>query len=319
MVLTSAVVKQKALEVGFSQVGIGAVDESMAAQGSLRLQAWLALGYHANMTWMANPQRQAVNRCMPGVRSIISLALNYYTPHRQPDEPEYGKISRYAWGRDYHRVIGQKLKVLMAWLRSQGEGVQAKAYVDTGPVQDKLCAQMAGLGWIGKHGNLITRSYGSWVFLAEILMNLPLEADRPHTEHCGTCTRCIEACPTGAIAQPFVVDANRCIAYHTIENRSESLPEAIAPRLQGWVAGCDICQEVCPWNQRFAQPTPVPDFQPYPHNLAPRLTDLATLSEAEWDRRFRASALRRIKPAMWRRNARANLEPSHCSSSSTSP
>ncbi|MDJ1182776.1 tRNA epoxyqueuosine(34) reductase QueG [Roseofilum casamattae] len=301
-------VKEKALELGFSQVGIAAIDEEIAARASQRLQAWLALGYHADMTWMSNPKRQDVRGCLPNVVSIISVSLNYYTSHQRPEGKEYGKISRYAWGRDYHRVIEKKLKALAQWLREWDEDVQVKAYVDTGPVQDKLCAQTAGLGWIGKHGNLITRKYGSWVFLAELLTNLSLTADRPHTPHCGTCTRCIDACPTDAIAQPFVVDANRCIAYHTIENRSPELPETIRDRLHGWVAGCDICQDVCPWNQRFAQPTTVEEFHPYPDNLAPQLTELANLDEEEWNRRFPASALRRIKPEMWRRNARANLE-----------
>jgi epoxyqueuosine reductase len=146
--------------------------------------------------------------------------------------------------------------------------------------------------------------------LAEILTNLALESDRPSTQHCGTCTRCLQACPTGAITEPFVVDANRCIAYHTIENRAEELPANITPHLQGWVAGCDICQDVCPWNQRFAQATDVTDFQPYPGNLAPKLVELAQISNEEWDKRFTASALRRIKPEMLRRNARANLDVS---------
>jgi epoxyqueuosine reductase len=175
-------------------------------------------------------------------------------------------------------------------------------------MQDKVWAQQAGVGWIGKNGNVITREYGSWVFLGEILTNLELESDRPHPEHCGSCTRCIEACPTGAITEPFVVDANRCIAYHTIENRAEKLPHAIASQMSGWVAGCDICQDVCPWNQRFGQVTDVGEFQPYSGNIAPHLIELAEISDEEWDKRFPASALRRIKPEMLRRNARANLD-----------
>ncbi|NEN97432.1 MAG: epoxyqueuosine reductase, partial [Moorea sp. SIO3I7] len=158
--------------------------------------------------------------------------------------------------------------------------------------------------------NVITREYGSWVFLGEVLTNLALTPDTPHTSHCGSCTRCIQACPTGAITKPFVVDANRCIAYHTIENRAENLPESIKPHLEGWVAGCDICQDVCPWNQRFAKETDVLEFQPYPENVAPRLTELATISDQEWNRRFPASALRRIKPNMLRRNAQANIDAS---------
>ena len=309
----SSKVKQKALELGFHKVGIATVDGAAIPEVE-RLQAWLALGYQADMDWMANPKRQDIFLVMPEVRSLICVALNYYTPHQRPNGHEYAKISRYGWGRDYHKVLHKKLKALASWLLELGEGVQVRYYADTGPVQDKVWAQRAGIGWIAKNGNVITREYGSWVFLGEILTNLDLTPDAPHTQHCGTCTRCIDACPTGAITQPFVVDANRCIAYHTIENRDEKLPEAlakpavgIAPHLQGWVAGCDICQDVCPWNQRFAKETDVTEFQPYPENVAPTLTELAEISDQEWDKRFAASALRRIKPEMLRRNARANL------------
>jgi epoxyqueuosine reductase len=259
------------------------------------------------MDWMTNPKRQDIKTLWPEVRSLICLALNYYTPQQHSPEQNHGKISRYAWGRDYHKVLSKKLKALSQWLESQGEQIQTRYYVDTGPVQDKVWAQRAGIGWIAKNGNLITRNYGSWVFLGEILTNLPLEPDRPHSAHCGTCSRCLSACPTQAIVSPSVVDANRCIAYHTIENRAVTLPTEIAENLQGWVAGCDICQDVCPWNQRFAQVTDVEDFQPRPENLSPRLEELANLTIEEWDRRFISSALRRIKPQQWRRNAQANL------------
>ncbi len=304
--MSSSVVKEKALELGFHKAGIASVDGVDTTQAQ-RLQAWVELGYHAKMEWMASPKRQDIRLVMSEARSLICVALNYYTPHQRPEGEEYAKISRYGWGRDYHKVMHKKLKALTTWLLELGEGIQARYYADTGPVQDKVWAQQAGIGWIAKNGNVITREYGSWVFLGEVLTNLELESDRPHTQHCGTCTRCLDACPTGAITQPFVVDANRCIAYHTIENRAEKLPEAIAPHLQGWVAGCDICQDVCPWNQRFASTTDL-TFQPYPANLAPKLVELAEISFEEWDRRFPASALRRIKPEMLRRNARANLE-----------
>ncbi|WP_017661137.1 tRNA epoxyqueuosine(34) reductase QueG [Baaleninema simplex] len=304
--LNSDRIKQKAYDLGFHLVGIAAAESP--PENVRHLQNWLAQGYHADMDWMKNPKRQDIKACFPDVKSVISVALNYYTPDEQPQEGDRAKISRYAWGRDYHRVLDKKLKAFTLWLQRQGEGIRAKYYADTGPVQDKAWAQQAGLGWIAKNGNVITRQYGSWVFLGEILTTLDLECDRPHTEHCGTCTRCLQACPTEAIVRPFVVDANRCIAYHTIENRSDTLPPDIAKNLQGWVAGCDICQEVCPWNQRFSRETDVEEFQPYPENRAPSLSELATLSEDDWDRRFRASALRRIKPWMWRRNAEANLQ-----------
>jgi epoxyqueuosine reductase len=298
-------IKQLALTQGFHKVGIVAVDDATAQPGAVALQQWLAQGYQADMTWMANPKRQDIRQVMPEVRSLICVALNYYTPHQHSDDPDDGKISRYAWGRDYHRVLQKKLKALSQAIEALQPDSKTRFYADTGPVQDKAWAEQAGLGWIAKNGNLITRDYGSWVFLGEILTNLVLEGDRPHTQHCGTCTRCIEACPTGAIVSPFEVDANRCIAYHTIENRNPDVPDAIKPHLHNWVAGCDICQDVCPWNQRFAQETDVQDFHPYPWNLAPPLSALANLSEDDWNRRFPASALRRIKPSMWQRNARA--------------
>lgn len=312
--VSSSQVKQKALSLGFHKVGIAAGWQSDGYEGQ-KLQAWVAKGYQADMEWMANPKRGDIRLVMPEVKSVVCVALNYYTPHRRPEGREYAKISRYGWGRDYHKVMHKKLKALASWLEEQGEGIQARYYADTGPVQDKVWAQKAGIGWIAKNGNVITRENGSWVFLGEVLTNVELTPDAPHTEHCGTCTRCIEACPTGAIAQPFVVDANRCIAYHTIENRAEKLPEAIAPHLQSWVAGCDICQDVCPWNQRFAKETDVAEFQPYAGNVAPTLAELAEISDEEWDKRFPASALRRIKPEMLRRNARTNLEASEVSDS----
>ena len=310
-------IKRQALALGFHKVGIAPIPPNVpnrdplpvnAAESLTNLQQWLARGYHATMDWMQDPRRQDLHRVMPTARSIICVALNYYTAHERPQGQGYAKISRYGWGRDYHRVLNRRLKALTTWLSTQGEGIQARYYVDTGPIQEKVWAERAGIGWIGKHSNLITRDYGSWVFLGEILINVALTPDPPHTEHCGTCTRCLEACPTQAIAAPFVVDANRCIAYHTIENRAEALPEDIVPHLQGWVAGCDICQDVCPWNQRFAQETTLDDFHPYEGNLAPTLAELADLTEQERDRRFRASALRRIKLEMLKRNAKANLK-----------
>ena len=305
MSIDSSQVKDAATDIGFHLVGIAQIDNDDDAVKYLK--NWLNAGYQADMAWMANPKREDIRGWMPEVRSLISVGLNYYTPHQHSSDPQIGKISRYGWGRDYHKVVGKKLKALSSWLRSQDESIVTRYCVDTAPVQDKVWAQRAGLGWLAKNGNVITREYGSWVFLGEILTNIELAPDRPHSSHCGTCTRCIAACPTKAIVSPHVVDANRCIAYHTIENRDRALPPDIADNLSGWVAGCDICQDVCPWNQRFAKETDVVDFQPYPDNIHPKLSELANLTEIDWDRKFRASALRRIKPAMWQRNARANL------------
>ncbi|MEB3311230.1 MAG: tRNA epoxyqueuosine(34) reductase QueG [Snowella sp.] len=308
MTITSDQVKQKAIELGFHLVGIADVDQEFPDQALERLKAWLTMSYQAEMQWMANPKRFDIRACFPDVQSVISVAINYYTPHQRAEGKEYAKISRYGWGRDYHKVMTRRLKALSHWLEDQDKTIKTRYYADTGPIQDKVWAQRSGLGWIAKNGNVITRNYGSWVFLGEVLINIPLTPDRPHTEHCGTCTRCLDACPTGAITQPFVINSDRCIAYHTIENRSDTLPDDIKPHLDGWVAGCDICQDVCPWNQRFAKETDIPDFQPYPENINPKLKDLAEISDQEWDQRFTASALRRIKTAMLRRNARASLE-----------
>jgi epoxyqueuosine reductase len=303
--MLSADIKEKALEIGFDLVGIAAANLESYPEID-RLKSWLAMGYHADMAWMENPKRQNIRALMPSAQSVICLGLNYYTPQVHNQVDSIAKISRYGWGRDYHRVLGKKLKTLSQWLKSQGQDIETRFYVDTAPIAEKAWAQRSGIGWIGKHSNLISRSHGSWIFLAEVLTNLKLEPDQPHAEHCGTCTRCLDACPTGAIAQPFVVDANRCIAYHTIENKSESLPQALT--LDNWVAGCDICQDVCPWNQRFAQVTNVEDFQPYPQNIDPSLAKLATITDQEWDKAFTGSALRRIKPDRLRRNAQAAMK-----------
>jgi epoxyqueuosine reductase len=297
-------VKQQARALGFDKVGIASAANPPDWAG---LRAWLAAGMAADMAWMADPRRQNLELVLPGVQSLICVALNYYTPTPHSRDPAKGKISRYAWGRDYHRVLGRRLKQLHLWMQAQFPNYQGRFYVDTGPVAEKPWAMQAGLGWIGKNSLLLTREYGSWVFLGVILTTLKLVPDRPHTAHCGTCTRCLEACPTQAIVSPGVVDSRRCIAYHTLESHAERIPAEIAQNLHNWVAGCDICQEVCPWNQRFARPSPLPDFQPYPWNVAPDLQELARIDDEEFDRRFPASALRRLKAHRLRRNAQAAL------------
>jgi epoxyqueuosine reductase len=301
MLPTRSQLQQKLTELDFHKIGIARLSD-WDHEPPTDLQTWLDNGYQADLAWMNAPRRQDVRSLLPEAQSIICVALNYYTDDDRPDGPEYAKISRYGWGRDYHKILHKRLKAFSIWLESLDPSIKTRYYADTGPIQDKLWAQRSGLGWIAKNSNVITREFGSWVFLGEILTNLELEPDAPHTQHCG-----IDACPTNAIVSPHVVDANRCIAYHTIENRSPELPQPIAQNLNGWVAGCDICQDVCPWNQRFATPTHLADFQPYDGNVNPTLTELADISQEDYDRRFPASALRRIKPDMLRRNAIANL------------
>jgi epoxyqueuosine reductase len=305
MAIDPTSIKHQAKQIGFHLVGIAAIDLQLVQRTAERLDDWLNQGYQAEMQWMSNPRRRDPREILPAAQSIIAVALNYYHPHQRPSDA--AKISRYAWGKDYHKVCTKKLKALYQWLHKNYPDHQFRYYTDTGPIGDKVWAEAAGLGWIGKNGNLITREYGSWVFLGEIITDLEILPDQPHAEHCGTCTRCLGACPTQAIVSPFVVDAGRCIAYHTIENRAAELPESIINNLQGWVAGCDICQDVCPWNQRFAQATDVEEFTPDPRRINSSLPDLATMTDEEWQERFQGSALKRIKPQMFRRNAIAAL------------
>jgi epoxyqueuosine reductase len=303
--IDAAEIKKQAKEIGFHLVGIASIDPHLVQQAADRLEQWLSEGYHAEMQWMTNPRRRDPREILPTAKSIIAVALNYYQPDVRP--PEAAKISRYAWGKDYHKVCSKKLKALHQWLQAIYPGNHFRYYTDTGPIGDKVWAEAAGLGWVGKNGNLITREYGSWVFLGEIITDLEINPDKPHQEHCGTCNRCLTACPTGAIVSPFVVDAGKCIAYHTIENRAEELPESIGQNLQGWVAGCDICQDVCPWNQRFAQTTDVEEFAVDPRRLNSSLAELAAMTDAEYQECLQGSALKRLKPHMFRRNARINL------------
>lgn len=302
-------IKEQARAEGFDMVGIVRAD-ALEREGE-RLREWLASGFHGEMRWMERePEKRADPRLVfPSARSVIVVALNYYTPHEH--ESATGKISRYAWGDDYHDVVGGKLKSLLAWIKERWPETEGKACVDIQPVMDKAWAARAGLGWIGKHSNLITRTHGSWVFLGELLLSLELEDDREQVEdHCGTCTLCIEACPTGAIVEPYVVDSNRCISYATIELRAPLIPADVAENLQGWLYGCDICQDVCPWNH-FEQPTSESRFEPREGNVNAELSDILELTPETYSERFRRSAIKRAKLTGIKRNAHALLKNSH--------
>jgi epoxyqueuosine reductase len=264
------------------------------------------------MRWMERDPRQRTDPrlVLPTARSVVVVALNYYTPHQHTEETATGKISRYAWGDDYHEVVGGKLKSLLAWIKEQWPEAEGKPCVDIQPMMDKAWAVRAGLGWIGKHSNLITREYGSWVFLGELLLNLELEYDAVQMEdHCGSCTLCLEACPTDAIREPYVVDSNRCISYATIELRAPSIPDSVAANLEGWLYGCDICQDVCPWN-RFEQPTTEARFEPRLGNVNASLSDILELSPETYNERFRLSAIKRAKLSGLQRNARSLIDRS---------
>ena len=300
----TAWIKETAIELGFAKVGIAAA-KRLDSEAE-RLDSWLGRGYHGEMAWMQrDPEKRVDPRAIfPDARSVIVVAMNYYTPHERVESSAKGKISRYAWGDDYHDVLKSKLFELLDRIKSEMPSADGKVCVDTAPVMDKAWAVRAGLGWIGKSSNLITKDLGSWVFLGEILINLDLEHDVELVDdHCGSCTACLDACPTGAIVEPYVVDANACISYATIELRSHELPDAIAANLNGWLYGCDICQDVCPWN-RFEKPSDEPAFEPRNSETSLALDGVLEMSQEDFSTRFRRSAVKRTKIAGLQRNAR---------------
>ena len=300
-------IKERARAEGFDKVGI--VRAGVLEDERQRLEEWLRRAYHGEMRWMArDPQQRTDPRLFfPSARSMVVVALNYYTPHEHRNDSAMGKISRYSWGDDYHDVVGGKLKSLLAWIKEQWPEAEGKVCVDIQPMMDKAWAARAGLGWIGKHSNLITREYGSWVFLGELLLNLELEYDTEEVEdHCGSCTLCIDACPTDAIVEPYVVDSTRCISYATIELRAPLIPEDISQNMEGWLYGCDICQDVCPWN-RFEQPTNESRFEPREGNVNASLSDILELTPEAYSERFSRSAIKRAKLTGLQRNARTLL------------
>ncbi len=298
-------IKQKAFAIGFHKIGI--VRAVPLKEEETHLRAWLAENYHGEMRWIERePEKRAdPNLLFPAAKSVIVVALNYFTAHDHEENAAQGKVSRYAWGDDYHDVLKEKLRELLAFIKSENETAEGKIYVDTAPVMDKVWAARAGLGWIGKHSNLITKEYGSWVFLGEILLNLELEYETEIVpDHCGTCTACLDACPTGAIVEPFVVDSRKCLSYVTIELRAPDFPENIVKDLNGWLYGCDICQDVCPWN-RFEKPTEEKRFEPRAGNVTADLDEILSLSPEKYAEKFRRSAMKRTKLAGLQRNARA--------------
>ncbi len=304
----SRAIKEQALSAGFDKVGI--VRAEVLAAERTRLQEWLDRGYQGEMHWMGRDpdKRTDPQRLFPAARSVIVVALNYYTPDEHSGEPQAGKVSRYAWGDDYHDVVGSKLRALLGWIEDEVPHAAGKMCVDIQPMMDKAWAVRAGLGWIGKHTNLITQEFGSWVFIGELLLNLELEYDSDQVEdHCGSCTLCIEACPTRAITEPYVVDSNKCISYATIEWRAPEMPPGITENLEGWFYGCDICQDVCPWN-RFETATTEDRFQPRPGSVNARLSEILDLTPQRYAERFRGTAIKRAKLTGLQRNARALLQ-----------
>lgn len=302
MMIPSSRIKEKARELGFDLCGIAPADDFPELSF---LDEWLSRGYHASMAWMArNAGRRAdVRQVVAGARSVIVTGTLYNTdrPYTRDLPPDVARISRYAWGEDYHDVLKARLDALVAWMREQSpEPFDARAYVDTGPVQERVYAQYAGLGWIGKNTCLINPELGSWLFLGEIITTLTLEPDTQGLEQCGSCTRCLEACPTGALVEAGILDSNRCISYLTIEHRGD-IPEEFHASIGAHIYGCDICQEVCPYNL----PAPTSSdaaWQPRQGLDLPRLVELQQRSDEELRRLLKGTAMTRAKVAGLRRN-----------------
>jgi epoxyqueuosine reductase len=298
-------IQAEASRLGFHQAGIATVAPPATASRYLR---WLESGFHGEMAYLARAEavakRKDLARVQPAVRSVVTVAANYHTvplPSDARDNPSRGIVASYAWGQDHHDLLLARLRQLASSLSALGSAETAatpryRAYVDTGPVLERELAARAGLGFVGRNTNLIHPQLGSWLFLGELLLTieLPPTEQRPIRGTCGRCTRCLDACPTGALVAPYVLDARRCISYLTIELKGP-IPRQLRPLMANRIFGCDICQEVCPWNRRFARPTAEPAFQPRPDAIAPALLDLMGLDDQGFRKRFRGSPIKRAK------------------------
>jgi len=287
----TALIKSEAKRLGFLSCGISKAE--FLEEEAPRLEGWLKKNMHGEMAYMENhfDKRLDPTILVPGSKSVISLLLNYFPAEIQTSETY--KISKYAYGTDYHFVIKDKLKQLMHFISEEIGEVHGRAFVDSAPILDKAWAAKSGLGWIGKHSNLLTKQLGSFYFIAELIVDLKLEYDTPVTDHCGSCTACIDACPTSAIVADKVVDGSKCISYFTIELKNE-IPTSQKGNFEDWMFGCDICQDVCPWN-RFSKPNGEPLFNPNPRMLSMTKNDWEEITEEVFQKLFKKSAVKRAK------------------------
>lgn len=291
-------IKQKANELGFFSCGISKVE--FLEEDAPHLEKWLNENRHGEMKYMENHFDKRLNPALlvDGAKSVVSLLLNYFPESSQNEDAP--KISKYAYGRDYHHVIKDKLSVLCEELNEQIGEFNFRVFVDSAPVLDKAWAKKSGLGWVGKNGNLITKDQGSFFFVAEIISELDLLADGPIKDYCGTCTKCIDSCPTEAIYEPYKVDGSKCISYLTIELKDQ-IPEEFTSKMEDWMFGCDICQDVCPWN-RFSKPHNVLDFNPKPKLMEMDRKDWNELTVEVYREVFQKSAVKRTKFEGLKRN-----------------
>ena len=294
----TTMIKSEAKRLGFLSCGISKAE--FLEEEAPRLEQWLKDGMHGEMGYMANhfDKRLDPTKLVDGAKSVVSLLLNYF-PSEKQNSDSY-KISKYAYGTDYHFVIKDKLKTLMHFINEEIGEVHGRAFVDSAPVLDKAWAAKSGLGWMGKNGNLLTQKLGSFYFIAELIIDLELEYDVPTTDHCGTCTACIDACPTAAIVAPYVVDGSKCISYFTIELKDE-IPTEYKGKFDDWMFGCDVCQDVCPWN-RFSKPHQEPLFDPHPELLSKDKKEWELLTSNVFVDIFAKSAVKRTKFTGLKRN-----------------
>jgi epoxyqueuosine reductase len=287
-------------KIGFDLVGFAKAE--ILKDEILLYENWLNNNFHSSMNYMTKnlDKKKDVRKILPEARSVISLAVNYYKDIDYSDLPlNAGKVSRYAWGKDYHIVIKEMLKKLESELQSIDENFESISYVDTGPVMDKVWAVKAGLGWMGKHTNIINRKIGSWFLIANIVCNYEFDYSKQENDFCGSCNACIDACPTNAIIVPYVVDSSRCISYQTIENK-DVIPNELKNKFDNWSFGCDICQDICPWNKRFAEESPLPEFEPINKYL--KLDEIEQMTEDEFNKKFKNSPIKRSKLKGIKRN-----------------
>lgn len=295
----TAFIKAQAADLGFDHCGIARAVQ--LDDDARRLEQWLHKGMHGNMKYMENhfDKRIDPRKLVDNAQSVITLLLNYYPSERQvPDAP---RISKYAYGKDYHEVIKAKLNTLLVRMQETIGEVSGRGFVDSAPVLERAWAQRSGLGWLGKNGNLIHKQAGSFFFIATLITDIPLVYDGPVGDYCGSCTKCLDACPTGALVAPGVVDGSRCISYYTIELKELLIPEQMQGQFDNWMFGCDTCQDVCPWN-RFSKPNKTVEFTPIPEILNFSTKDWEELTEEEFKRIFKHSPMKRSKFAGIRRN-----------------